>query len=333
MALFPRLFRRSPSVVAIGGGTGASGLLRGLKEHTDKLTAIVTVADDGGSSGRFRKEFGMLPPGDIRNCLAALSEGGPILEKLFQYRFEEGDLRGHPFGNIFLAALTQITGDFEQAVREANRVLNVRGRVLPATTSKLSLVAEHEDGSKTTGESLVGKVQKPVKSLSIKPDDAPAGPEVVDAILQADLVLLGPGSLYTSVLPNLLIRGIRDALQRTPAVIGYVCNIMTQPGETQDFTASRHVSVIDEHLGASVVDFVVVNIGAIPERLAQAYAAENSVPVEVDVDGMNSLPGRPRILTEDLVSADHVVRHHPGKLAEMCLMAHREIARDKAKAI
>jgi uncharacterized cofD-like protein len=332
MALFPRLFRRSPSVVAIGGGTGASGLLRGLKEHTDKLTAIVTVADDGGSSGRFRKEFGMLPPGDIRNCLAALSDGGPMLEKLFQYRFEEGELRGHPFGNIFLAALTRITGDFESAVREANRVLNVRGRVLPATTAKLSLVAEHDDGSKTTGESLVGRMVKPVHHLSIKPDDAPAGPDVVDAILQADLVLLGPGSLYTSVLPNLLIRDIHDALLHTDATIGYLCNIMTQPGETQGFSASRHVQVINEHLGSNVLDFVVVNTGRIPDRLAQAYAAENSLPVEVDMAALKNLPGKPAIIALDLVHADHVVRHNPAVLAETCLSAHRDITRDRARA-
>ena len=332
MALFPRLFRRSASVVAIGGGTGASGLLRGLKEHTDKLTAIVTVADDGGSSGRFRKEFGMLPPGDIRSCMAALSDAGPVLEKLFQYRFEEGDLKGHPFGNIFLAAMTKVTGDFEQAVREANRVLNVRGRVLPATTVKLSLIAEHEDGSKTTGESLVGKVNKPVKRLAIKPQDAPAAHDVVDAIMAADLVLLGPGSLYTSVLPNLLIPDIRNALQKTGAVVGYVCNIMTQPGETQDFTASRHVDVIIEHTSEALLDFVVVNTGAIPDRLRQAYAAENSVPVDADLPKLSQLAGNPRLVTGDLVSADHVVRHHPARLAELCLQVFRDIGRDKAKA-
>jgi uncharacterized cofD-like protein len=332
MALFPRLFRRSPTVVAIGGGTGASGLLRGLKEHTDKLTAVVTVADDGGSSGRFRKEFGMLPPGDIRNCLAALSDAGPVLEKLFQHRFEEGDLKGHPFGNIFLAAMTQVTGDFEQAVREANRVLNVRGRVLPATATKISLIAEHEDGSKTTGESLVGKVNKPVKRLSIKPEDAPAGTDVVDAIMQADLVLLGPGSVYTSVLPNLLIRGIQDALQKTPAVVGYICNIMTQPGETQDFKASRHVEVLIEHTSPTLIDFVVVNTGKVPEALAQAYAAEHSVPVAADLDRLTTLPGGPRIITADLVKADHVVRHNPAKLAELCLNVYRDINKERARA-
>lgn len=332
MALFPRLFRRSPSVVAIGGGTGASGLLRGLKEHTDKLSAIVTVADDGGSSGRFRKEFGMLPPGDIRNCLAALSDAGPVLERLFQYRFEEGDLKGHPFGNIFLAALTQVTGDFELAVREANRVLNVRGRVLPATTAKLSLVAEHEDGSKTTGESLVGKVSKPVKRLSIKPEDAPAGSEVVESILGADLVLLGPGSLYTSVLPNLLIPGIRDALARTGAVVGYICNIMTQPGETHGFTASRHMEVILQHARENPLDFVVVNTGTIPDRLAQSYAAEGATAVEADLARLAQVAGAARVVTADLVTADHVVRHNPARLAELCLQLHREIARDKAKA-
>lgn len=332
MALFPRLFRRSPTVVAIGGGTGASGLLRGLKEHTDKLTAIVTVADDGGSSGRFRKEFGMLPPGDIRNCLAALADGGPVLEKLFQHRFEEGDLKGHPFGNIFLAAMTQVTGDFELAVKEANRVLNVRGRVLPATTTKLSLIAEHEDGSKTTGESLVGKVTKPVKRLSLKPEDAPAGTDVVDAIMQADLVLLGPGSVYTSVLPNLLIPEILDALLKTTAVVGYVCNIMTQPGETQDFTASQHVQTLIDHTSEALIDFVVVNTGKIPDALAAAYAAEHSVPVKADIDKLTELAGSPRIVTADLVKADHVVRHHPARLAELCLNVHKDITKERAKA-
>lgn len=332
MALFPRLFRRSPAVVAIGGGTGASGLLRGLKEHTDKLTAIVTVADDGGSSGRFRKEFGMLPPGDIRNCLAALSDGGPVLEKLFQHRFEEGDLKGHPFGNIFLAAMTQVTGDFELAVKEANRVLNVRGRVLPATTSKISLIAEHADGSKTTGESLVGKVTKPVKRLSLKPEDAPAGTDVVDAIMQADLVLLGPGSVYTSVLPNLLIPEILDALLKTNAVVGYVCNIMTQPGETQDFTASQHVQTLIDHTSEALIDFVVVNTGRIPDALAAAYAAEHAVPVKADLDKLAQLPGTPRIVTGDLVKADHLVRHNPARLAELCLNVHKEITKERAKA-
>ncbi|MBK9973744.1 MAG: YvcK family protein [Planctomycetes bacterium] len=332
MAIFPRLFRRSPAVVAIGGGTGASGLLRGLKEHTDKLTAIVTVADDGGSSGRFRKEFGMLPPGDIRNCLAAMSDGGPALEKLFQYRFDEGDFKGHPFGNIFLAALTRVTGSFEAAVREANAILSVRGRVLPATTTKISLVAEHADGTKTTGESLVGKVDKPVLRLSLRPDDAPAGEGVAEAIEEADLVILGPGSLYTSVLPNLLIRDIQQALLRTDAVIAYVCNIMTQPGETQGFTASRHAQVIIDHTGPDLIDFVVVNNGKIPDRLAAAYAAEGSTPVPVDLDALHALPGNPRIIAADLVYADSVVRHHPGRLAELCLDAFREVGKERAKA-
>lgn len=332
MAIFPRLFRRSPAVVAIGGGTGASGLLRGLKEHTDKLTAVVTVADDGGSSGRFRKEFGMLPPGDIRNCLAAMSDGGAALEKLFQYRFEEGDFKGHPFGNIFLAALTRVTGSFESAVREANAILSVRGRVLPATTAKVSLVAEHADGTKTTGETLVGKVNKPVTRLSLRPEDAPAGADVVEAIESADLVLLGPGSLYTSVLPNLLIRDIRAALDRTEAVVGYICNIMTQPGETQGFTASRHAQVIIDHCGPDLLDFVVVNSGKVPPRLEAAYAAEGSTPVTADMEALNALPGRPRVLSGDLVYADSVVRHHPARLAELCLETFREVGRERAKA-
>ncbi|MEE9312721.1 MAG: uridine diphosphate-N-acetylglucosamine-binding protein YvcK [Planctomycetota bacterium] len=324
MALFPRLFRRSPTVVTIGGGTGGAGLLRGLKEHTDKITAIVTVADDGGSSGRFRKEFGMLPPGDIRNCLAALSDAGPVLERLFQYRFDQGDLKGHPFGNIFLAAMTRVTGDFSAAVKEANRVLSVRGRVLPATTSKISLVAEHEDGSKTTGESLVGKVNKPVVKLEIKPADVPAGPEVVEAIMSADLVLMGPGSVYTSVLPNLLIPDIRKAVAETSAVRGYICNIMTQPGETQGFSASQHVKAILGQTDGVPIDFVIVNDGEIPAQIAQSYAAQESTPVECDLKELEKLPGQPKIAMADLVAADHVVRHNPAKLAELCLAILKE---------
>ncbi|MDC1142676.1 uridine diphosphate-N-acetylglucosamine-binding protein YvcK [Planctomycetota bacterium] len=330
MALFPRLFRRSPTVVTIGGGTGAAGLLRGLKEHTDKITAIVTVADDGGSSGRFRKEFGMLPPGDIRNCLAALADAGPILEQLFQYRFEQGDLKGHPFGNIFLAAMTRTTGDFAAAVKEANRVLSVRGRVLPATTTKISLVAEHEDGSKTTGESLVGKVNKPVRKLEIKPADVPAGPEVVDAILAADLVLMGPGSVYTSVLPNLLIPEIREALGKTKAARGYICNIMTQPGETQGFTASQHVQTVIEQANNVPIDFVVVNSGEVPAQLTQSYAAQESTPVECDTAQLEKLPGSPKIVQADLVAADHVIRHNSAKLAELCLATLKEVVKQRA---
>lgn len=327
MALFPRLFRRSPTVVTIGGGTGGAGLLRGLKEHTDKITAIVTVADDGGSSGRFRKEFGMLPPGDIRSCLAALSDAGPVLERLFQYRFDQGDLKGHPFGNIFLAAMTRVTGDFGAAVKEANRVLSVQGRVLPATTTKISLVAEHEDGSKTTGESLVGKVNKPVRKLEIKPADVPAGPEVVDAIMAADLVLMGPGSVYTSVLPNLMIPEIRNALADTKAVRGYVCNIMTQPGETQGFTASQHVHAILDQSKGVPIDFVIVNNGQVPEQLAQSYVSQHSTPVECDIESLKLLPGSPEIVLGDLVAADHVVRHNSAKLAELCLATFREVVK------
>lgn len=330
MAMFPRLFRRSPTIVTIGGGTGAAGLLRGLKEHTDKLTAIVTVADDGGSSGRFRKEFGMLPPGDVRNCLAALSDSGSVLERLFQYRFEEGDLKGHAFGNIFLAALTRVTGDFVSAVKEANRVLSVRGRVLPATDVKVSLVAEHADGTKTTGESLVGRVDKPVQRLQIRPADVKAAPEVVDAILQADLVVLGPGSLYTSVIPNLLIEEVKQALLKTDAVVGYACNVMTQRGETSGFTASRHVRAIIDHTSPELLDFVLVSTSAIPEKLAATYLAEGSVVVTPDMSELSKMPGHLRIVAADLASADNLVRHNSARLAEVLLETYREILKVRA---
>ncbi|MCA8916925.1 MAG: YvcK family protein, partial [Planctomycetes bacterium] len=208
----------------------------------------------------------------------------------------------------------------------------VRGRVLPATGTKISLIAEHDDGSKTTGESLVGKVNKPVKRLSLKPEDVPAAADVVDSIMQADLVLLGPGSVYTSVLPNLLIPEILDALMKTPAVVGYICNIMTQPGETQDFPASRHVQALIEHTNQDLIDFVVVNTGNIPDALAAAYAAENAIPVLADLDKLTTLPGSPRIITADLVQADHVVRHNPARLAELCLNVHKDINKERARA-
>ncbi|MCA8939219.1 MAG: YvcK family protein, partial [Planctomycetes bacterium] len=233
MGLLGKLFRRTPSIVAIGGGTGLATLLSGLKAHTDKILAVCTVADDGGSSGRLRKDFNILPPGDIRNCLVALSDSHELLGRLFQYRFEESDLKGHNFGNIFLAALTRVTGDFYTAVKEANHVLNVRGEVLPATLTKVALVAHHADGSKSTGESLIGAgTGKRIERISLKPEPEPASQEIVEKIEEADLIVLGPGSIYTSIIPNLLIKDVLPAIKRSNAIVCYVCNVMTQPGES-----------------------------------------------------------------------------------------------------
>ncbi|MCK6439043.1 MAG: YvcK family protein [Planctomycetes bacterium] len=262
MKFITKFIKRPPSIVAIGGGTGMASLLRGLKEHTDKITAVVTVADDGGSSGRLRKDFDILPPGDIRNCLVALADVGPVLEELFQYRFTESDLRGHSFGNLFLAALTRITGDFSKAVEEANRILNVRGRVLPATLTKVALVAHHSDGTKSTGESLIGRGRgKWIERISLKPEPEPASKEIINAIEGADMIVLGPGSLYTSVIPNLLISGILPAIADAPAIKAYVCNIMTQPGETGGYTAADHVDALLRHATPNMLDFAVFRDG------------------------------------------------------------------------
>src|SRR5690554_3902621 len=231
-----------PRIVTIGGGTGLGTILRGLKKTTDNLTAIVTVADDGGSSGRLRAEFGILPPGDIRNCLIAMADLEPLMEKLMQYRFNGGTgLSGHSFGNLFITAMTGITGDFEKAIEASSQVLAVRGRVYPATLANVQLHAELSDGRKVTGESTIGKSDCSIRRVYMEPSTAEALPEAIKAIEEADVVILGPGSLYTSVIPPLLVRGIREALQNTKAPKVYICNVMTQPGETTGFTASDHL--------------------------------------------------------------------------------------------
>lgn len=300
----------------IGGGTGLSTLLRGIKEHTSNLTAIVTVADDGGSSGRLRKGMGVLPPGDIRNCLVALADSEPLMARLFQYRFPEGDptgLGGHTFGNLFIATMSAITGDFEEAVKESSRVLAVRGRVLPSTLEDVELVAECEGGALVEGESSISKCGAPIKRVFLRPEDPEALPEAVEAICHADAVLLGPGSLFTSVMPNLLVGGITDAIRRSGAPKAYVCNVMTQPGETDGFTAADHVRAILEHVGPGVVECVIVNTGEVHPRLAERYRQEGAYPVaanpkEIEAFGVSVAGG-------DLISDTHYARHDPERLA------------------
>ena len=308
-----RLLQSGPRIVVIGGGTGLSVLLRGLKHYTSNITAIVTVADDGGSSGRLRGEMGILPPGDIRNCVLALADTEPLLEKLFQYRFSGGELEGHSFGNLLIAAMTSITGDFQLAIKEFSKVLAVRGRVLPVTSSDIRLVAELQDGTIVLGESKVSECGCNIKSLRLEPSNAEPLPEVLQAIAEADALVLGPGSLFTSVIPNLLVSGMSQAIARSAATKIYICNVMTQPGETTQFTASQHVDAIQRLANARIVDFVLVNTARIKADLLSKYRAQNSAPVLVDMHRLNQLGVR--VVADDLVQQGSVVRHDPEKLA------------------
>lgn len=270
-----------PRIVAMGGGTGLASVLRGLKPLTCELTAIVTVSDDGGSSGRLRKDMGILPPGDIRNCLLALAEAEPDMASLLNHRFTRGELAGHNFGNLFLAAMTEMTGDFQAAVRTMSRVLAVRGTVLPATLSDVTLRAEMEDGTEVSGEGAIPRARKKIRRLHLKPNDPPALDEAVKQVEEADGIVIGPGSLYTSVIPNLLVPGIRAAIVRSTAPKMYVCNVMTQPGETDDFSALDHVLAIESHAGR-LFSHVLVNTRAAPRDIAEKYASEGRFQVMVD---------------------------------------------------
>src|SRR5216683_2254108 len=254
-----RLRQGGPRIVCIGGGTGMPAVLRGLKHHSANITAIVTVGDDGGSSGRLRREHGILPPGDFRNNIVALAEVEPLMSRLFQYRFVEGELGGHSFGNLFVLAMSGITGNFEHALRETSRVLAVKGTILPSTLQDVEICARFTDGSVVCGESAIPKASKPIERVSLRPEHPAAQPEAVSAILEADLIVLGPGSLYTSVVPNLLVEGIAKALIQTDALKVYVCNVATQPGETDGYNVQAHVDALVRHLPGEVnpLDFVI----------------------------------------------------------------------------
>src|SRR5437867_4526652 len=324
---------RGLNIVAIGGGTGLSTLLRGLKKYVDaegawsisRLGAIVTVTDEGGSSGALRKEFGMLPPGDIRNCITALAEEEDLLSKLFSYRFAAGEsLAGHSLGNLLLTALTDITGGFDNAILPASEVLAIRGEIYPSTLDDVRLRATLADGKELIGEvaisgSLLGdRRKKPrpharIVHLSIDPPDAQPTDGALAALAEADLILIGPGSLYTSVLPNLLIKPIADALRQAKALRVYVCNVMTQPGETEGYSAEEHLSAIIEHAGL-VVDVMVLNGRRPKETLLQSYAAENQFPVQFDINAIRALGVTP--FFGDIISEGNYVRHDSAALAE-----------------
>ncbi|MFD1678181.1 gluconeogenesis factor YvcK family protein [Alicyclobacillus fodiniaquatilis] len=306
---------RRLKIVALGGGTGLSTILRGLKEFQVDLTAVVTVADDGGSSGRLRNDFAMPPPGDIRNCLVALADTEPLLERLLQFRFPSGEgLEGHSFGNLFLAAMTHIMGDFESAIRETSRVLAVRGQVLPAVNEDVRLRAYLTDGSVVEGESNIPEARGQIERLELVPGGLEPLPEVIKAIAQADAIVVGPGSLYTSILPNLLVNGMVDAIRASDARKIYVCNVMTQPGETDDLSASSHVSAIYQHVGERLFDYVLVNAAPLPEEALQQYQSQSSYPVRVDIEELNRLGIK--VVARDFVHYATYARHDSRKVAE-----------------
>jgi uncharacterized cofD-like protein len=302
-------------VVAFGGGTGLPVLLRGLRDRVEDLTAVVTVADDGGSSGRLRQELGVAPPGDVRNCLIALATRRKLAE-VFNYRFEGGgDLSDHSVGNIIIAALADMAGGFCEGVEQAGRFLRIKGRVYPAATESLTLVVSHADGTLTRGESVLREVGKAVSKIEIEPSDAAALPGVISAIEAADVVVLSPGSLFTSTIPALLGAGVREALASFAGPVVYAANAMTQPGETTGFTVSDHLRALERHVGPVVTD-VLVHSRRLPEELVARYHAEGAAPVEVDREEIGKLGVRLR--EADLLSerAEAGVRHDPDRLAE-----------------
>jgi uncharacterized cofD-like protein len=322
-SLEPARESRGRDLVAVGGGTGLSVLLRGLKRHAGgerlrKLTGVVTVTDDGGSSGRLRREFGVLPPGDIRNCLVALADDEDLLARLFQYRFPNGGgLVGHSFGNLFLTALTGITGDFHQAILTAESVLSVRGKIYPATLHDVRLRGRGVSGAVYEGESAVGGSGEEIAAIELDPATPPPFSPAVAALERADLILLGPGSLYTSILPNLLIPGIRQAVVRSGAPVVLLLNLMTQPGETDGMMGADHLRAFERHAGRGLVHTVLANSTPIPEPLLGHYAATGSQPVAVErevLEGMDL-----EVCEADLLAAGDLIRHDPDKLAQAVL--------------
>jgi len=309
-------------VTAIGGGTGLAALLRGLKRRVGSgiadLAAIVAVTDDGGSSGRLRRDFGVLPPGDIRNNLAALADDTDLLTRLFQFRFAAGEgLEGHSFGNLFLAALTELTGEFPQAILTAERILSVRGRILPATLESVHLRGHAVSGTVYEGESLIGRSHERLARIELVPASPAPYPPALTALAEADLILLGPGSLFTSILPNLLIPGLSEALRASPAPVVLVLNLMTQPGETDNLTALDHLDAIEAHVGRGLVQAVLAHAGAHSDSRLAPYRAEGAQPVAIDRDGFSARGVE--LVDAELTAPEGLIRHDPDRLAEAVL--------------
>jgi uncharacterized cofD-like protein len=325
-------------VVSIGGGTGLSALLAGLKQytrpgdlssHTLDITAIVTVTDDGGSSGRLRREFDVLPPGDIRNCMVALSEDSALLAQLFQYRFASGrGLKGHSFGNLFLMALTKIMGDFPDAVKASAEVLKIAGRIYPSTGDNVALEATLLDGSKVVGETRISRSRQRIKQIRLLPRRARPLPAALTALAEADIITLGPGSLFTSVVPNLLVEGIPHAIRQSHAVKAYFVNLMWQPGETNEFSASDHVRAIHKHAGGPLLDYAVVNVRQIPPAMKKAYAREDAMPVENDIDALFKMGLQ--VMGGNLAQLSGKIRHDPSAIAAVVVKLAQEARRRNA---
>jgi uncharacterized cofD-like protein len=313
-AIRERKLERGYRIVVVGGGTGLSTMLRGLKKITTNLTAVVTVSDDGGSSGRLQKELGVLPPGDIRNCLVALADDEALVTALFRYRFQEGEgLSGHSFGNLFLAAMTGVTGNFDEAIKVSSRVLNVKGRVLPSTLAVARLCARMRDGRVIEGESKIPEARGTIDEVFLDPSYAAPLDEVIAAIRDADAIVLGPGSLYTSIMPNLLVDRVAEEIEASSGVKIYVCNVMTQPGETDGYTASDHVRALVRGAGSQrICDVVVVN-EQLPHKLREAYAEEGQLPVHPDEAELEALGVR--VVRANVISENETVRHDPERLA------------------
>lgn len=319
--------KHGPRIAAIGGGHGLSNMLRGLKEYTENLSAIVTVADDGGGSGALRQDLGMPPPGDIRNCLEALANTEPLMKQLIDYRFQEGTLAGQSFGNLFLAALNGISPSFDSAVRRMSEVLAITGRVLPVTTADVQLEAEFENGASVIGESKIFYCKKKedcrITKVRLLPERPKALPEALAAIEEADMIVLGPGSLYTSIIPNLLVDGIVDAIERSSALKIYVCNVMTEEGETEGYTASDHIAALFQHSVKGLFHLCLVNSSPIPPDIAARYAEEGAELLRYDMDRCAAL-GVELVSRPIAMVQDGFVRHHPDKLAQELILLHAE---------
>lgn len=334
-----RILVKGPKIVAVGGGTGLSTMLRGLKQYSSNLTALVTVADDGGGSGVLRDDLGMLPPGDIRNCILALADTEPIMQKLLQYRFQDGMLKGQSFGNLFLAAMAGISDSFEEAVKKMSDVLAVTGTVLPITLDDVRLCAEIDNGETILGEYNIGHRDQAEKSrinrIFLNQSSVKPLTEAIEAIRDADIVVLGPGSLYTSIIPNLLVDGVCDALSKTKAIIVYVCNVMTQPCETDGYTLSDHIRAIEKHSRKGIIDFCIVNTASIPEDLKERYLKDGAELVKVDYDAVEKMGIE--LITGDFkaIFNNNYIRHDSNKLAKKIieLVSELVLSRDKERIL
>jgi uncharacterized cofD-like protein len=333
---------RGVRVVALGGGTGLSAVLRGLKEHVAEtrrdrprfpisdLAAIVAVSDDGGSSGRLRREYRVLPPGDIRNCMVALSMDEPLLANLFQYRFPTGrGLAGHSFGNLFLTALTNVTGDFSHAVQVSSKVLAIRGRIFPSTEQNVTLEAELADGKIVAGESRISRSKQRIQRVRLLPRRVRPAPHALDALRKADLILVGPGSLYTSIIPNLLVQDVVDVIANSRATRVYIANLMTQPGETSHYSVADHVRAIYEHAGRKLFDYAIVNRAPVSPRLLRRYRKEGAEPVSPSPDELGKLGLK--YIEADILQQDRVVRHDQSALAALLIERFVKTNRESAR--